>query len=359
MNTAFWRGKRVLLTGHTGFKGSWLSLWLNQLGAKVHGYSLEPPTTPSFYEQADIAEVMASDSRADINDYNRLKQEFDTVEPEIVFHLAAQSLVRESYNDPLLTIQSNVLGTANVLEASRHTKTVKAIVLVTSDKVYKNIQSSHAYHEQDRLGGVDPYSASKAACEIISDSYRQSFFTGNNSHVANIATVRSGNVIGGGDWAEDRLVPDCFRAVARGEPVKLRYPHAVRPWQHVLEPLAGYIVLAEKLYASNGAEYARAWNFGPDADSDETVSAIVTRLLKILGDSVTSEVMSEPEAAHETQMLKLDSSDAKKALGWRTCWGIDDVLQHTAGWQKAWLSGENIRLFSLEQIRLYELVASS
>lgn len=235
----FWRGRSVLVTGHTGFKGGWLTLWLHGLGARVHGYALDPPTEPSLFETAYIRKLLASDTRADLANLTTLKSTFDEAQPEAIFHLAAQSLVREGYRDPLATLASNVMGTAQVLEAARASDTVRAIVLITTDKVYENREWAYPYREIDPLGGHDPYSASKAAAEIIAASYRASFFNGEHGHPAHVATARAGNVIGGGDWARDRLVPDCLRAFGEGKPVRLRFPNAVRPWQHVLEPLAG------------------------------------------------------------------------------------------------------------------------
>lgn len=359
MDPEFWQGKRVLVTGHTGFKGSWLALWLNQLGASVSGYALNPPTTPSLYIEACLSEVMKSDSRADINNFERLKSEFESVKPEVVFHLAAQSLVREGYKDPLRTLNSNIMGTAHVLEAARDIDSVQAIVLITSDKVYENKETNHAYSEGDRLGGLDPYSASKAASEMIAVCYRNSFFSGNNRVVVNVATARAGNVIGGGDWANDRLVPDCLRAFSQGEAVELRFPNAVRPWQHVLEPLAGYIQLAEKLCGERGGAYARAWNFGPLKDSEATVANLVSKLTDMWGAEERLEEQTDCEQPHEAGILKLNSSDAHKELDWTPSWTLDDALLHTVNWQQAWLAGEDVRSLTLAQIDLYQKARAS
>ena len=267
------RDRPVLVTGHTGFKGGWLSLWLATLGARVHGYALAPPTHPNLFDVAGVARVLASDTRADLADLAALTATFERFRPEIVFHLAAQPLVREGYRDPLGTLATNVTGTAHVLEATRAVDSVRAVVVVATYKVYQNVETGHAFSEVDPLGGHDPYSGSKAAAEIAVASYRSSFF-GPGRHPARIATARAGNVIGGGDWAADRLVPDCLRAFATGEPVRLRHPEAVRPWQHVLGPLSGYLGLAARLLDEDGEPLARAWNFGPDADDDATVGDV-------------------------------------------------------------------------------------
>ena len=259
----FYAGKRVFVTGHTGFKGGWLALWLNRLGAIVHGYALDPPTEPNLFESAGVSAALATDARGDLADLTRLKVALGDAEPEIIFHLAAQPLVRASYRDPLGTLATNVMGTAHLLEAVRDLNSVRAVVLITTDKVYENSEWPYPYREIDRLGGHDPYSASKAGAEIVAASYRASFFSGEAGHVACVATARAGNVIGGGDWGAERLIPDCVSAFLKNEPVRLRFPRAVRPWQHVLEPLAGYLQLARRLFGFDGRTFARAWNFGP------------------------------------------------------------------------------------------------
>jgi CDP-glucose 4,6-dehydratase len=354
---AGWRGRSVLLTGHTGFKGGWLALWLHRLGAAVHGYSLEPPTDPSFFETARIGSVLASDARADIASLPRLVAALAEARPEIVFHLAAQSLVRESYRDPLETFATNVMGTGRVLEAVRRTPSVRAVVVITTDKVYENLERpDHAYGESDALGGYDPYSASKAAAEIVAASYRSSFFSGGDKHNAHVATARAGNVIGGGDWAVDRLVPDCLRAFDGGSPLRLRYPNAVRPWQHVLEPLSGYLRLAEQLLAPNGREFASSWNFGPDASDDAPVGTVAKKVARLWDTNAESRIehAQSRENAHEAGLLRLDSSKARKLLGWRPRWALDEALARTVSWHRAWKQKSDLTALSLEQIGDYE-----
>jgi CDP-glucose 4,6-dehydratase len=343
--------RAVLVTGHTGFKGGWLSLWLAQLGADVHGYALEPPTTPSFFETAKVAASLASDARADLADLARLKETIARVKPVVVFHLAAQPLVRASYRDPIGTFATNVMGTANVLEAARHAPTVKAVVLITTDKVYENReQPDHAYAERDPLGGHDPYSGSKAAAEIVAESYRKSFF----ANGARVATARAGNVIGGGDWAEDRLVPDCLRAFERGEAVRLRNPNAVRPWQHVLEPLSGYMRLAERLVSNDGAAFAGPWNFGPEASDDASVGDVAEMTAKSWGGSARVERAPSADNPHEAGFLRLDNAKAKQQLRWTPRWSLHDALERTVAWHRAWRDGSDMHAFSLSQIRDYE-----
>jgi CDP-glucose 4,6-dehydratase len=355
----FYAGKRVLVTGHTGFKGGWLALWLHRLGAVVHGYALGPPTKPSLFECACIGTVLASDTRADLADLDRLKSALDQAQPEVVFHLAAQPIVRESYRDPLGTLASNVMGTARVLEAARATSGVRALVLVTTDKVYENREWAHPYREVDPLGGHDPYSASKAAAEIVAASYRASFFTTEKGHPARVATARAGNVIGGGDWAPDRLTPDCLRAFANDVPVRLRYPHAVRPWQHVLEPLAGYLLLAGRLSAPDGAKFAKAWNFGPDASGDATAGEIAATTARLWGEGARVECAPSIENLHEAGLLRLDSTLARTELGWRPRWSLEQALAQTVAWHKAWVRGADMAAISLDQIRIWEAAGQS
>ena len=350
------RERSVLLTGHTGFKGSWLSLWLKQLGAHVHGYALDPPTEPSLFAVAGVGALLASDTRADLADQARLRATFERSQPEVVFHLAAQSLVREGYRDPLGTFATNVLGTASVLECARSCPSVRALVVVTTDKVYENRESLHAYREGDRLGGVDPYSASKAAAEIISASYRSSFFGG---EWPQLASARAGNVIGGGDWAVDRLVPDCLRAFSAGRAVQLRYPNALRPWQHVLEPLAGYLHLASQLLAHGGSRYARAWNFGPGADSDATVAEVAGIVARLWGAAARVEASSDAEHPHEAGLLRLDSEAARTLLQWAPRWSLEEALSHTVRWHQAWLRGEDMQRLSRQQIEAYQQASAS
>jgi CDP-glucose 4,6-dehydratase len=347
----FYSGNRVLVTGHTGFKGGWLSLWLHRLGAAVHGYALNPPTDPSLFEAACIGTVLASDTRADLADLERLKSVLSTSQPDIVFHLAAQPIVRESYRDPLGTLAANVMGTAHVLEAARNVASVRALVVITTDKVYENREWVYPYREVDPLGGYDPYSASKAAAEIVTASYRASFFTGETGHPARVATVRAGNVIGGGDWAADRLVPDCLRAFANHEPVRLRFPHAVRPWQHVLEPLAGYLQLGARLCTPEGARFAKGWNFGPDTSGDATVGEIAQALARLWAEDAHVELAPSAANPHEAGLLTLDSTLARTQLGWKPRWSLEQALARTTDWNRAWIGGADMAAVSLDQIR--------
>ncbi|MCI4567725.1 CDP-glucose 4,6-dehydratase [Lysobacter sp. CFH 32150] len=348
-----WRNLPVFVTGHTGFKGGWLALWLEELGARVHGYALGPPSQPALFDAAGIALGLASDVRADLGDLPRLKAALHEAQPEVVFHLAAQSLVRESYRDPLGTLATNIMGTANLLEAARGIASIRAIVVVTTDKVYENREWQQPYREADALGGHDPYSASKAAAEIVAASYRDSFFNARTGHSARIATARAGNVIGGGDWAIDRLIPDCLRSFALGQPVQLRFPDAVRPWQHVLEPLAGYLKLAEHLLAPDGADFARAWNFGPDAGGDATVGEVAEEIARLWGGNARVEREPASGHPHEAGLLRLDSTLARDELGWAPRWSLQHALAQTVAWQRAWKEGADMHTFGLEQIRHY------
>ena len=355
LHPAFWRDRSVLVTGHTGFKGGWLALWLHKLGAKVHGYALQPPTEPSLFEVARVGAFLTSDIRADLADLALLKSIFIQAQPDVVFHLAAQPLVRVSYSDPLVTLASNVLGTARVLEAARSCGSVRALVLVTTDKVYENREWEYPYREVDPLGGRDLYSASKAAAELVAASYRASFFMGATGHPARVATARAGNVIGGGDWATDRLVPDCMRAFVQQRPVMLRFPHAVRPWQHVLEPLAGYLRLAEQMFISGGDSLARAWNFGPDSSGDATAGELAKTLAQLWGSGAQVEQFASAEHPHEAGLLRLDSILARTLLGWQPRWSLAQALEKTVCWYQAWLQGADMVDFSFEQIRDYEM----
>jgi CDP-glucose 4,6-dehydratase len=353
IETGFWSNKRVLVTGHTGFKGGWLSLWLHALGSEVHGYALNPPTEPSLFEVANLRELVASDTRADLAELATLHATFQASRPEIVFHLAAQPLVRESYRDPLYSFSTNVMGTAHVLEAARKCESVRAVVIVTTDKVYENLENAHRYSESDPLGGYDPYSASKAAAEIVTASYRRSYFSRPTDHPAQIATARAGNVIGGGDWAAERLVPDCLRAFQRGEPVRLRRPQAVRPWQHVLEPLSGYLQLAERLYSGESDDYAAAWNFGPDAGDDASVGDVADAVARLWGDAARVVRSPSERDPHEAGLLRLDSEKARRKLGWRPRWSLQDALIHTVNWHRAWMKGSDMLAVSRAQTREY------
>ena len=355
IDATHWAGQSVFLTGHTGFKGSWLALWLHQLGASVHGYALNPPTDPNLFTKARIGSLLASDTRADLADLPQLKAAMQAARPSVLLHLAAQPLVRESYQDPVGTFATNVLGTANVLEAARGIPSLRAVVVVTTDKVYENREWAHPYRESDHLGGHDPYSASKAAAEIVTASYRSSFFKGGKSgHSAHVATARAGNVIGGGDWAKDRLVPDCLNAFGRGEAVRLRYPDAVRPWQHVLEPLSGYLLLSQALLGNAAATFARSWNFGPDRAGEATVGHVASALAKIYGESARVIFERQPDAPHEAGLLTLDSSAACSSLGWKPRWTLTETLVKTVEWHRANISGHDLRECSLNQITSYQ-----
>ncbi|WP_349371519.1 CDP-glucose 4,6-dehydratase [Salinarimonas sp.] len=345
-------GADVLVTGHTGFKGGWLSLWLDALGARVHGLALDPPTRPSFHEAVGLGRVLASDRRGDIRDPATVADALAAARPRIVFHLAAQPLVRESYRDPAGSFATNVMGTVHVLEAVRRTPSVEAVVVATTDKVYENREWPHPYREPDRLGGRDPYSASKAACEIAAASLRASFF-GAGGHPARIATARAGNVIGGGDFAADRLVPDCLRAFEAGEPVRLRYPGAVRPWQHVLEPLCGYLLLAERLLGPDGAEAAQAWNFGPDPEGDASVGAVAERLAALWGAEARVTKDDGEDHPHEAGLLRLDSTLARLRLGWRPRLALDAALARTVSWHRDFTAGADMEAASRAQIAAY------
>ena len=348
MNPAFWAGKRVFLTGHTGFKGGWLALWLDSLGASVHGYSTAPPTEPNLFTVGRVAERLASHQVGDIRDAPTLAQAMATARPDVVFHLAAQSLVRESYREPTDTYAVNVLGTVNVLEAVRGCHGVRAVVSVTTDKCYENREWPWGYRENEPLGGRDPYSSSKACAELVTAAYRDSFLA--QRGVA-VATARAGNVIGGGDWAADRLLPDFFRALDAGRVMDVRSPRATRPWQHVLEPLAGYLLLAEKL-VSEGAVHAQGWNFGP-ADVDvRPVGWVLDHLVR--GSRRGSWQHTPGEHPHEAAILKLDSSKARGQLGWRPRWDLATALDQTLEWHTEWREGHDMQAACLRQIAAYD-----
>ena len=351
---AIWRGRSVLITGHTGFKGSWLTMWLHQLGADVHGYALDPPTLPNLFEVARVKTLLTTETRADLASLDRLQSTFNDTRPQVVFHLAAQPLVRESYMNPLGTFATNVLGTAHVLEASRVTDSVHAVIVITTDKVYDNNESGRAYRETDALGGHDPYSASKAAAELIAASYRDSFFATAGHHPARVATARAGNVLGGGDWAVDRLIPDCFRAFATGKSVQLRYPNSVRPWQHVLDPLFGYIRLAEKLLAVDGGKFASAWNFGPDVRDESTVAEVAVAAARLWGNGACVEKSLTEDHEHESRVLRLDNTRARTLLGWNPRWSLQQALEKTVSWQRSWADGSEMAPITASQIQEYE-----
>jgi CDP-glucose 4,6-dehydratase len=348
-----WRGWRVFLTGHTGFKGGWLVLWLARRGAHVRGYALDPPTEPNLFTQARVGSVV-EDVRGNILDRGRMEAAMREFAPEAVFHLAAQPLVRRSYADPLGTYMTNVMGTAHVLEAARKTPSVRAVVVATTDKCYENREQEQAYRETDALGGHDPYSSSKACAEIVSAAYRSSFFAVERPEGERIAlaTARAGNVIGGGDWSEDRLIPDLIRGFHAGEPVRIRRPQAVRPWQHVLEPLHGYLLLAEHLLAGD-APAASAFNFGPRDEDAWTVEQIATFLRREWGVGAKWVRDADP-GVHEAGMLRLDASKAQAALGWRPRLTIETALAWTMDWYRAWKDGADLRDKTNNQIGAYE-----
>jgi len=346
VNPKFWKNRKVLITGHTGFKGSWLSLWLQHLGAKVTGISLDPPTTPSLYQQAEVAVGMTS-LRQDIRNGEELKKIFQQCQPEIVFHLAAQPLVRYSYKAPVETYETNVMGTLHVLEAIRATDTVQASILITTDKCYQNREWHWGYREIDPMGGYDPYSSSKGAAELLIASYR-------DSYLSNIASVRAGNVIGGGDWAEDRLIPDIIRAFQKNEIVEIRNPNAIRPWQHVLEPLAGYIQLAEQMVAKP-KRYAQAWNFGPNDDDAKPVEWIVKQIAQQWSklNRQADWKIDQADHPHEANYLKLDCSKAHAMLNWYPKWNLQMALQKIITWHHAETDNKNMREVTLSQIEEY------
>jgi CDP-glucose 4,6-dehydratase len=353
MNPGFWRGKKVFLTGHTGFKGSWLSLWLQQLGAQVTGYALEAPTNPSLFEVAGVAQGMKS-VIGDVRDGAKLIACMREAAPDVVIHMAAQPLVRESYADPVGTYATNVMGTVHLLEAVRQAPSVRAVVNVTTDKCYENREWVWGYRENEPMGGYDPYSSSKGCSELVTSAYRNSFFPADKypQHRVALASGRAGNVIGGGDWAKDRLIPDILAAFARNEPVVIRSPHATRPWQHVLEPLRGYLVLAEKLY-EHGPEYAEGWNFGPYGDDAQPVEWITRELAKKWGEGARWE-LSAGEHPHEANYLKLDISKAGARLKWQPTLRLHQALDLIVEWARARQSGGDLRALTLRQIADYQ-----
>ena len=344
----FWNGKKVLITGHTGFKGSWLALWLKTLGAEVCGFALAPETQPNLFENLSLGGEIES-VIGDIRDLPHFEKTVRDFQPEIVFHLAAQSLVRRSYRQPVDTYTTNVIGTVNILEAVRQAKFVKSVVIVTTDKVYENNEWHWAYRENERLGGFDPYSNSKACAELAVSAYRNSFFSESET---SIATARAGNVIGGGDWSEDRLLPDVFRSLIFGADLEIRNPHSVRPWQHVLEPLAGYIKLAEKLFESEKS-FAEAWNFGPSEEDSKPVGWILEKIKQIWNEPVNWKIDDAPQP-HEARLLKLDSTKAKHELEWLPKLNLDEAVSLTAEWYRGFKDKKNLAELTREQISLYE-----
>jgi len=348
MDPNFWKSRKVLVTGHTGFKGSWLCLWLKELGAEVIGYSLDAPTEPNLFTLADVSRNITS-LNADIRDLKHLTAVAEKFNIEIIIHLAAQSLVRSGYENPVDTYSTNVMGTVNVLEVARLVESVKVVVNVTSDKCYENREWIWGYRENDRLGGRDPYSSSKGCSELVTTAYRNSYF--NRQNVA-VASVRAGNVIGGGDWATDRLVPDIVRTLIDGSSLMIRYPDAVRPWQHVLEPLSGYLLLAEKMWIKPD-EYSDAWNFGPSNEDTNTVQWVVDEIQKNLGKPLEYTVNKTQDNHHETFCLRLDSSKACTLLDWHPKLHIKDAISWTIDWYKNYLDGRDMHAFTLKQISQY------
>ncbi|MFN7131860.1 MAG: CDP-glucose 4,6-dehydratase [Myxococcales bacterium] len=353
---AAYAGKRVLLTGHTGFKGGWLALWLAELGAEVTGFALAPETSPALFDAVGV-ERTCRHILGDLRDRERLRAAVREARPDFVFHLAAQALVRRSYAEPLETLETNVLGTAALLETLRQEQRPCAVVVVTSDKCYENREWSWGYREDDPMGGHDVYSMSKGAAELVTSSYRRSFFPPDRleQHGVAVATVRAGNVIGGGDWSKDRLVPDIVRSLAAGEPVGIRNPRSVRPWQHVLEPLGGYLVLGAALASADARQYCEAWNFGPRTEDAEPVSRLVEQMIELWGAGRWVD-WSEPSAPHEAGVLRLSIDKAFAKLGWQPRWNVREALQQTVTWYRAHLSGasaDELRALCIAQIRAY------
>lgn len=344
----FWKGKKVFLTGHTGFKGSWLSLWLQAMGAQVQGFALAPPTEPALFNEARVAKGMQSEI-GDIRDLQAVTDSMTAFDPDVVIHMAAQPLVRLSYREPVETYATNVMGSIHVLEAARKCPNLRAIVNVTTDKCYENQEWDWGYREDEPMGGRDPYSNSKGCVELLSSAYRKSFFCEEGS--AALATARAGNVIGGGDWAEDRLIPDILRAIEQGVPVVVRNPQATRPWQHVLEPLSGYLVLAQHLW-SDGHKFAQGWNFGPEDNDARPVEWILNHMVKAWGTGASWKLDNNPQP-HEARYLKLDVSKARAHLKWGPTWGLEKTLTYIIDWHHAWLRGEDMRACCMEEIADY------
>ncbi len=347
INSSFWRGRSVFLTGHTGFKGGWLALWLSEMGAKVYGYSFEAPTNPNFFNIVNLGNKIQNSVIGDIRNLTKLTNSMQIASPSVVFHMAAQPLVRQSYNDPIETFTTNLIGTINVFEAARKIDTIEAIVNITTDKCYENKEQNQPYQETDRLGGYDPYSSSKACSEIATSAYRNSFLSKSG---IKLASARAGNVIGGGDWAADRLIPDFFRSIDKNETLLIRSPQAVRPWQHVLDPLSGYLMLAEKL-VFNASDYAEAWNFGPEMSGAQTVSWVLNRLSEKFIN--TDWQIETTEQQHEASLLKLDITKAKSKLGWKPRWSLETAIDKTVLWYQSFKEKKNMEEYSLKQIENY------
>lgn len=351
-----WKDKRVLITGHTGFKGSWLSLWLHSMGANIIGYSLPPPTTPNLFETLHLTDKITS-IIGDVRDFEHLHSVIASYKPEIIFHLAAQPLVRYSYSHPIETYATNVMGTVHLLEAVRQINNIKVVINVTSDKCYQNREWIWGYRENEPMGGYDPYSSSKGCAELVTSAFQNSFFNATNSAQLStaLASVRAGNVIGGGDWAEDRLIPDIIRAFIAEQPVIIRHPQAIRPWQHVLEPLSGYLLLAQKL-CENGRQYAESWNFGPHEEDTKPVGWIVDYLVTRWKNQASWQVDIRTNHPHEAYYLKLDCSKAKSKLGWHPKWNLEIALQATVEWYQAYQQQQDMYSLTLKQIQAYSVI---
>lgn len=352
VDNRFWQNKKVFITGHTGFKGSWLSLWLHSLGADVTGYALEPPTEPSLFDLCRLKEIIHS-VRGDVRDLDQLTSAMVKAKPEIVIHMAAQSLVRESYRTPVETYAVNVMGTVNLLESVRNCKGVKAVLNVTTDKCYENREWVWGYRENEPMGGYDPYSNSKGCSELVTSAYRRSFFNQRDYavHGVAVASARAGNVIGGGDWAADRLIPDCVRALLKGEKIRIRNPYAIRPWQHVLEPLSGYMTLAQGLY-EKGPLFAEGWNFGPSEEDARPVEWIIKKMCEKWGNNSSYEV-DKGDHPHEAHYLKLDCSKAKAELEWHPRWSLEKAIDSIIEWTNAYKDKRDLRQVSMSQIEAY------
>jgi CDP-glucose 4,6-dehydratase len=355
VDPSFWNNKCVFLTGHTGFKGGWLSLWLVSMGAKVTGYALPPNTTPNLFTTASINAVLKKSHIGDISDLNALKVAVNEARPDFLIHMAAQPLVRYSYESPLETYQTNVMGTVHVLEAVRSCPSIKAVLIVTTDKCYENQEWVWGYRESEPMGGHDPYSSSKGCAELVTAAYRQSFFPESKyeQHGVAIATCRAGNVIGGGDWSADRLIPDALRAFEKGRPLVIRNPGAIRPWQHVLEPISGYLILAQQLY-EYGPKFNGSWNFGPQDSDARTVAEVVNLMMAFWeGNASWKQEGSDASNPHEAHFLKLDCSKAKQQLGWSAKWPLEKAVDTIVTWHQAFYKNSNIKALTLQQIEEY------
>lgn len=350
----FWSGKRVFLTGHTGFKGAWLSFWLSSMGAKVHGYSLQPVTTPNLYSILNIEDLVKTSVLGDVANFASLKSAMICASPDVVIHMAAQSLVRYSYENPIETYSTNVMGTVHLLEAVRAVGSAKAVVIVTTDKCYENQEWIWGYRENEPMGGYDPYSSSKGCAELVTSAYIRSYFSedGYPIHGHAIASARAGNVIGGGDWSEDRLIPDAVRAFEKNQMLKIRNPKATRPWQHVLEPLSGYLILAQKLF-ENGSDHIGAWNFGPNNEGTRSVNDVINKFAEAYN-PLAKWVQDTSEQPREANYLRLDCTKSNQILGWQPRWNLDLTIYNVASWYKALKMGQDMRNFTLEQIWAYQ-----